>query len=73
VKVTPRNEEIARPGFDETSWRAEILNLSRIRRSGNQDWISPRFDWTMDVSQQSHPISHRHGDILVRCHFKTWL
>ncbi len=53
VDIATRNEEVAGAGFDESGWRAEILNLPRIRRRGNQHGISTGFVRAMHVRHQA--------------------
>src|SRR5580704_16650977 len=51
VHITARHEEVGRARFNKTCRRTKVLNLSRIRRSGNQYRISARFSWTVHVCQ----------------------
>jgi transposase len=73
VNKPARNKEIACTGFNETRWCAKILNLTRIWRGRDQNWIPPKFSGTMHVREQCNAITHGHMHIIIRSHSVRWL
>ena len=70
VHVAAGYEEIARARFNKARGRPKILNLPRVRRSGNEDGV---FAWcrrAMDVGQQFDAVAHRDRDVVIVCHLK---
>src|SRR5258708_8300213 len=68
VYVAARNEEVACTCLDKACGCAKVLNLPRIRRSGNQYGVSAGLHRTMHVRQQRDSTAHRDGNIIVARH-----
>jgi hypothetical protein len=65
VNVAARDEEVARPGFDESHRCAEVLNLPWVRRSCDQHGIRALRLRPVDVRQQPGPVTHWYLDVVV--------
>ena len=65
VNVAARDEEVARPGFDESHRCAEVLNLPWVRRSCDQHGIRALRLRPVDVRQQPGPITHWYLDVVI--------
>jgi hypothetical protein len=68
VDVTTRDEEIARASFNEARRRTKVLDLSRVRRGGNQCGIPAGFCRTMHIRQQQNSITHWHRNVVIVCY-----
>ncbi|MGH3213282.1 MAG: hypothetical protein ACRDL9_01715 [Trebonia sp.] len=68
MDVTAGDEEVAGTGLDEPERRAEVLDLPRVRRRGDQHRELPRRVEADDVGEQADAVSHRNRDVIVLTH-----
>jgi hypothetical protein len=68
MDVAAWHEEVTGAGFDEAHWRAEVLDLARVRRGGNQQGIAAGRGRAINIGQEVHAVAHWRRHILVADH-----
>jgi AcrR family transcriptional regulator len=68
VDVAAGDPEVAGAGLDEADRRAGVLDLTRVRRSGDQDREPSTRTGADDVGEQADAVAHRHRDVVVLSH-----
>ena len=68
MHVAPRYEEVARADLDEAHRRTEILDLSRVRRGGDQRREPAVAVGTMHVGKEPDAVPHRYRNVVVASH-----
>ena len=58
MDIAARNEEVTGAGFDEAHRRAEVLDLTRIRRGGNQHGIAAGRGRAINIDEEIDPVAH---------------